>query len=72
MNEIINATASGCNTVKAIGDCLNAGTNCGSCKGEIASLLSEYVVQATDDPPLMNGSHPDSSEAKSNVPVCVI
>ena len=59
VNEIINATASGCHTVKAIGECLNAGTNCGSCKGEIASLLREYAVEATDDPPLMNCSQTD-------------
>lgn len=50
-NEIISAAARGCHTVKAIGDCLSAGTNCGSCKSEIASLLNEYVVEATDDPP---------------------
>ena len=48
VNEIVNATASGCHSVKAIGDCLNAGTNCGSCKGEIASLLEDHVVQVTD------------------------
>jgi assimilatory nitrate reductase catalytic subunit len=38
-NEIIEAVAHGCSTVAAIGTLLKAGTNCGSCRGEIARLV---------------------------------
>ncbi len=34
----------GCRTVEDIGDCLGAGTNCGSCKSEIGILLDEENV----------------------------
>ena len=40
-NEIIAAARDGESSVEAIGKCLNAGTNCGSCKSEIASLLKD-------------------------------
>lgn len=43
-NEIVEAIATGCNSVKAIGNKLKCGTNCGSCKPEIQSLLNEHVV----------------------------
>jgi assimilatory nitrate reductase catalytic subunit len=39
-NEILEAGAKGCTTVAAIGAFLKAGTNCGSCRGEIARLVA--------------------------------
>ena len=38
-NEILEAAAQGCATVAAIGASLKAGTNCGSCRGEISQLV---------------------------------
>jgi assimilatory nitrate reductase catalytic subunit len=38
-NEIVEAAAEGCATVAAIGARLRAGTNCGSCRREIARLV---------------------------------
>jgi assimilatory nitrate reductase catalytic subunit len=38
-NEIAAAAARGCTTVAAIGDALQAGTNCGSCRSEIRNIL---------------------------------
>jgi assimilatory nitrate reductase catalytic subunit len=38
-NEIVEPAAEGCSTVAAIGARLRAGTNCGSCRGEIARLV---------------------------------
>lgn len=39
-NQIRNAiTSDYCSTVEAIGEALNAGTNCGSCKSEIRNIL---------------------------------
>ena len=40
-NEIAAAAARGCLTLEAIGETLKAGTNCGSCRGEIAKLVAE-------------------------------
>ena len=40
-NEIRRAAAEGSGTVAAIGACLGAGSNCGSCRPEIARLLAE-------------------------------
>ena len=43
--EIITAIVEkGCNTVAAVGDCLGAGTNCGSCRSEIAGLINEARI----------------------------
>jgi assimilatory nitrate reductase catalytic subunit len=39
-NEILDAAHQGCGSVAAIGAKLKAGTNCGSCRGEIAGLLA--------------------------------
>ncbi len=45
-NQIIEAsTMGGCNTVDAIGNALNAGTNCGSCRMEIKAILRETRIQ---------------------------
>lgn len=38
-NQIVDAAAQGACTVAQIGDVLQAGTNCGSCRTEIAALL---------------------------------
>ncbi|MEQ1697932.1 MAG: molybdopterin-dependent oxidoreductase [Hyphomicrobiaceae bacterium] len=39
------ATHSGCTTVDAIGACLKAGTNCGSCRSEIKRILDANMAQ---------------------------
>ncbi len=45
-NQIIEAaTTGGCATVEAIGNALNAGSNCGSCRMEIETILGETRVQ---------------------------
>lgn len=38
-NEIITAIEQGCRTVKAIGEKTTAGTNCGSCQGDVRKIL---------------------------------
>jgi assimilatory nitrate reductase catalytic subunit len=40
-NEIAAAIAQGCRTTEAVGQALKAGTNCGSCRGEIRQMLDE-------------------------------
>jgi assimilatory nitrate reductase catalytic subunit len=40
VNEISTAIASGCSTVDAIGLATRAGTNCGSCRAELRTLLN--------------------------------
>lgn len=47
-NQIINAIAEGHKTVEAIGHCLNAGTNCGSCRPEIRRFLEVSQVLAAE------------------------
>ena len=42
-NEILEAGAKGCATVAAIGVRLKAGTNCGSCRGEIGKLIEPFA-----------------------------
>ena len=48
-NQIAAAAVDGAGTVAAIGDVLQAGTNCGSCRNEIARILSSMSVEA-DEP----------------------
>ncbi|MEM9715769.1 MAG: molybdopterin dinucleotide binding domain-containing protein [Pseudomonadota bacterium] len=38
-NRILSAIAGGADTIEAIGNCTMAGTNCGSCRPELSSLL---------------------------------
>ncbi len=38
-NEIAAAVARGCTTVAAVGEALQAGTNCGSCRAEIRTII---------------------------------
>jgi assimilatory nitrate reductase catalytic subunit len=40
-NQIASAVARGCLTVKAVGQALGAGTDCGSCRGEITRLIEQ-------------------------------
>jgi assimilatory nitrate reductase catalytic subunit len=47
-NEIASAAAHGCLTVEAIGRTLKAGTNCGSCRGEIARLIEAARADAAN------------------------
>ncbi len=44
-NEIMTAKAKGCCTVDAIGKATGAGTNCGSCKPEIAEMLHDVAAE---------------------------
>jgi assimilatory nitrate reductase catalytic subunit len=41
-NEIAAAIAQGCGTMERIGCVLKAGTNCGSCRGEIRQILDDH------------------------------
>ncbi|WP_299350819.1 nitrate reductase [uncultured Shimia sp.] len=41
INTISDAIAAGARDVEALGSCTGAGTNCGSCKPELTSLISE-------------------------------
>ncbi len=45
VNEIGEAATNGCRTVEAIGHALRAGTNCGSCRGEIARIIDRQREQ---------------------------
>jgi assimilatory nitrate reductase catalytic subunit len=45
---INNAIAQGCSSVDALGEKLQCGTKCGSCKPELASLISQYQESPTD------------------------
>ncbi|MFG1181466.1 nitrate reductase [Xanthobacter versatilis] len=47
-NEIAAAIASGCRTVKAVGDATQAGTNCGSCRAEIKGIIDAKHLQAAE------------------------
>jgi assimilatory nitrate reductase catalytic subunit len=44
-NEIVEAVTQGCGTVAAVGARLKAGTNCGSCRGEITKLIAPVAAQ---------------------------
>ena len=41
VNQIRRAVAEGCDSVAAVGEKLRAGTNCGSCRPEIARIVAE-------------------------------
>jgi assimilatory nitrate reductase catalytic subunit len=47
-NQIAAAARGGCRTVEAIGRALSAGTNCGSCRGEIRGIVEAHVVEAAE------------------------
>jgi assimilatory nitrate reductase catalytic subunit len=44
-NEIAGAVQRGCRTVAAIGETLQAGTNCGSCRAEIRTIIEHASAQ---------------------------
>jgi len=46
-NEIAAAAARGCASVSAIGEALQAGTSCGSCRSEIRSIIDAQSTSAT-------------------------
>ena len=45
-NEIASAVGRGCTTVSAIGEALQAGTNCGSCRAEIRDIIELQQTRA--------------------------
>ncbi|RWD01910.1 MAG: nitrate reductase [Mesorhizobium sp.] len=47
-NQIAAAVGAGCSTVKAVGEALKAGTNCGSCRAEIRAIIGAGRVQAAE------------------------
>ena len=46
--QIAEAVTQGCATHEAIGDALRAGTNCGSCRGEISRLITAHRLPGED------------------------
>ncbi len=47
-NEIAAAARRGCRTVAAIGETLQAGTNCGSCRAEIRTIIDAQKLEAAE------------------------
>ena len=47
-NTINQAIAGGCATVEALGQTLQCGTNCGSCKSELSQMLKQHSADSTD------------------------
>ncbi len=48
-NQIVTAIQAGCTNVEAVGKATSAGTNCGSCKAEIRSILAAISKKEIDD-----------------------
>jgi assimilatory nitrate reductase catalytic subunit len=48
VNQLAAAVASGCHSVEAIGRSLQAGTNCGSCRSEIRTIIDAGLIQAAE------------------------
>jgi len=46
VNQLASAVAAGCSTLAEIGERLNAGTNCGSCRSEIKAIIDARRVAA--------------------------
>ncbi|BCP52389.1 nitrate reductase [Kaistia sp. 32K] len=46
-NQLADAVAAGCHSLQAIGETLKAGTNCGSCRSEIRSIIDANRVGAS-------------------------
>jgi assimilatory nitrate reductase catalytic subunit len=46
VNQLASAVAAGCSTLAEIGQRLNAGTNCGSCRSEIRAIIDARRVAA--------------------------
>jgi assimilatory nitrate reductase catalytic subunit len=47
-NEIAAAARRGCRTVASVGEALQAGTNCGSCRAEIRTIIESQNIQAAE------------------------
>ena len=47
-NQIAAAARNGCRSVEAIGTVLQAGTNCGSCRSEIRSIIDANRLEAAE------------------------
>jgi assimilatory nitrate reductase catalytic subunit len=47
-NQIAQAVRGGSSTVEAIGQTLQAGTNCGSCRAEIKILIDAHRARAAE------------------------
>lgn len=48
INQIVTAFRSGARSVDAIGQCLKAGTNCGSCRAEIKEIIHGCSIAAAE------------------------
>lgn len=48
VNQIVAAVRGGCHGVEAVGEALKAGTNCGSCRGEIRSIIDRCLAAAAE------------------------
>ena len=48
VNQLASAVAAGCDSVEAIGAALRAGTNCGSCRSEIRTIIHAGRIQAAE------------------------
>ena len=48
VNQLASAVAAGCTTVEEIGQRLGAGTNCGSCRPEIRTIIVAGRIQAVE------------------------
>ncbi|MGF6178381.1 molybdopterin-dependent oxidoreductase [Ensifer sp. 4252] len=48
VNQIVAAVRGGCRTVEAVGQTLNAGTNCGSCRAEIRGIVDGCLAVAAE------------------------
>ncbi|MEJ8308359.1 molybdopterin-dependent oxidoreductase [Agrobacterium larrymoorei] len=48
INQITSAIREGCHTVEAVGACLSAGTNCGSCRAEIRTIIDGCLRTAAE------------------------
>ncbi|MFB2564905.1 molybdopterin-dependent oxidoreductase [Rhizobium sp. IMFF44] len=48
INQIVAAIRGGCHSVEAVGRELNAGTNCGSCRAEIRTIIDSCLAAAAE------------------------
>ena len=55
-NQIAAAARCGAASVNAIGETLQAGTNCGSCRSEIQTLLDDIAKESLDDADIAQAS----------------
>lgn len=67
-NSIHQAIASGCRSVSDLGKSLKCGTNCGSCKGELARLIQEHTATDVNSPDALL-SPPISLSQKNTIAV---